>query len=250
MFDRPHHRRIAKVLHAFNSDVLAEAECYFGGGTAIVLSLGEYRESFDIDFLCASKDGYRILRNIVTSNGLGPLLNEQVKHLREVRADRYGIRTFLEVDGVPIKIEIVSEARIEIGGRFDSVFHVPTLSRQDMFAEKLLANADRGSDKAAMSRDIIDLAMMIDHWGDIPEQAWTKARSAYGEQIFKGYCASCELIRDRTYLMNCLSKMHMDATWVDRIPAVLGYLRRPNDRADARRDEDRFDPTRNHDGGT
>ncbi|RJG02238.1 nucleotidyl transferase AbiEii/AbiGii toxin family protein [Noviherbaspirillum sedimenti] len=118
MFKRPHHQRVAKVLHAFNRDLLQEAECYFGGGTAIVLSLDEYRESVDIDFLCASNDGYRLLRNTV-SQDLGQLLTEPIKHLREVRADRYGIRTVLEVDGIPIKVEMVSEGRIAIEGGLD-----------------------------------------------------------------------------------------------------------------------------------
>src|SRR5260363_28877 len=37
MFNRPHHQRIAKLLHAFNRPLLQEARCFFGGGTAIVL---------------------------------------------------------------------------------------------------------------------------------------------------------------------------------------------------------------------
>ena len=111
MFDRPHHQRIEKLLHCFNSELLLQAECYFGGGTAIVLSLGEYRESIDVDFLCASKAGYRLLRNTVSHRGLGALLQQPVTYLREVRADFYGIRTFLEIDDVPVKVEIVSEPR-------------------------------------------------------------------------------------------------------------------------------------------
>jgi hypothetical protein len=54
MFERPHHQRIATLLQAFDADLLLQANCYFAGGTAIVLSLGEYRESLDVDFLCAS----------------------------------------------------------------------------------------------------------------------------------------------------------------------------------------------------
>jgi hypothetical protein len=74
MFDRQHHQRIVKVLHAFNSDILSETKCYFGGGTAIVLSLAEYRESLDIDFLCAANEGYRLLRNTISQDSLGTLL--------------------------------------------------------------------------------------------------------------------------------------------------------------------------------
>ena len=223
MFDRLHHQRIAKVLRAFNSDVLSQAQCYFGGGTAIALSLGEYRESRDVDFLCASNEGYRLLRNIISPNGFGSLLNEQLKFCREVRPDMYGIRTVVEVDGEAIKIEIVSEGRIALKGSLHPIFGVPTLSREDMYAEKLLANADRGLDKAQSSRDIIDLAMMIDHWGAIPDRAWDKAREAYGEHVAKAFQDSAKLIGDRDYLKHCLRSMHMEEGLLDRIPVILGY---------------------------
>lgn len=221
MFDRPHHQRIEKLLHCFNSELLLQAECYFGGGTAIVLSLGEYRESVDIDFLCASKTGYRLLRNTVNHRGLGALLQQPVTHLREVRADFYGIRTFLEIEGVPVKVEIVSEGRIRIQGEQHSLFGVPTLAREDMYAEKLLANTDRGSDKSVYSRDIIDLAMMIDHWGAIPEPAWAKVRDAYGKSADTAYSAAIAMMRDRNYLKSCLSRMNMDDALLDRIPVIL-----------------------------
>ena len=220
MFERAHHQRIAKLLQTFDSDLLQKAECFFGGGTAITLSLGEYRESVDIDFLCASNDGYRLLRNTV-SNDLGSLLRTPVKHLREVRTDRDAIRTVLEVDGSPIKVELVRESRIPISGNFDSVFRVPTLSRVDMYAQKLLANADRGLDKSTLSRDIIDLSMMIDHWGEIPDPAWEKAHVAYGTHLIRAFHKSVELIRDTEYLASCLHKMHMNEGLIDRITAAL-----------------------------
>ena len=69
MFERPHHRRIATVLGALNAPLLAAHACYFGGGTAITLSHGEYRESVDIDFLVSDLAGYRALRQLAT--GLG-----------------------------------------------------------------------------------------------------------------------------------------------------------------------------------
>src|SRR5690606_15295470 len=101
MFKRPHHQRIEKVLARLNGPLLEEADCYFAGGTAIVLALGEYRESVDIDFLCASQAGYRLLRNTVTTQGLGDLFTDPVTYMREVKADRYGVRTVVSVDDVP-----------------------------------------------------------------------------------------------------------------------------------------------------
>ncbi|GAB2878015.1 hypothetical protein GCM10027277_54270 [Pseudoduganella ginsengisoli] len=59
-------------------------------------------------------DGYRALRNTITNASLGDILTQPVELAREVRADRYGIRTFVRVDGTPIKFEIVSEGRIDI----------------------------------------------------------------------------------------------------------------------------------------
>ena len=59
MFERAHHRRIATVLEALDADTLAASACLFGGGTAMALRYGEYRESVDIDFLVSQIDGYR-----------------------------------------------------------------------------------------------------------------------------------------------------------------------------------------------
>jgi hypothetical protein len=221
MFDRPHHQRIAKFLASLNADFLARSGCYFGGGTAIVLSLNEYRESVDMDFLCSSIDGYRALRNTITNTSLGDILSTPVELARDVRADRYGIRTFVRVDGMPIKFEIVREGRIDIMGSMDPVFGVPTLAREDMYAEKLLANADRCGDLSVVSRDAIDLAMLIAHWGAIPKEAWTKARRAYGQSIDTSYAKAIDLVSDRAYLTSCLQKMHMEPTLVERIPELL-----------------------------
>ncbi|MFC5513676.1 nucleotidyl transferase AbiEii/AbiGii toxin family protein [Massilia jejuensis] len=221
MFERDHHNRIQTLLSALDTDFLAQNKCFFGGGTAIVLALNEYRESVDIDFLCASQEGYRELRNTIHDSSLGAIFSRPVELARDVRADRYGIRTFLRVDGVPVKFEIVSEGRIEIGGEMNPVTGVPTLTRADMYAEKLLANADRYRDKAVASRDIIDLAMMIGHWGEVPTAAWDKVRQAYGASADRAFQGAIEMISDRAYLGQCLAKMHMAPELVEKIPAVL-----------------------------
>lgn len=176
MFEHVHHQRIATLLRAFDRNLLERADCYFGGGTAIVLALGEYRKSVDVDFMCASAEGYRLLRNTVREDSLGALLTRPVPHRRDVRASPYSVSTFLDVDGAPVKVEFVREARIMISGELDAGLGVPVLSRLDLYAEKLLANADRGSDRGVWSRDIIDLAMMIEHWGEIPKGPGTRRK--------------------------------------------------------------------------
>ncbi|MFY9810964.1 nucleotidyl transferase AbiEii/AbiGii toxin family protein [Aquabacterium sp.] len=221
MFKRPHHQRVARILDALNVPLLTEAACYFGGGTAIVLLLNEYRESVDVDLLCASHEGYRTLRNAVNENSLGPLLTQALPLARSVRADRYGIRTFLMVDDVPIKFEIVREDRIPLQAQTHPGIPIPTLSQVDMFAEKLLANTDRWADRSTTSRDIIDLAMMVHHWGPIPPSAWLKVEDAYGASARRAFAKAQELLADEAYLAECLRKMSMDARWADDIRLAL-----------------------------
>jgi hypothetical protein len=221
MFERPHHQRIAKLLLALDGAFLEKAQCYFGGGTAIALALGEYRESVDIDFLCASTDGYRVLRAAVFEGRLGPLATAPLKLLRELRADQYGIRTFIEVDGVAIKFEIVREARIDLGGALDTTLGVPVLAREDLFAEKLLANADRSNDVATWSRDAIDLGMMASHWGTVPASAWEKARRAYGATIDAALANAIRRLDQADWLDACARAMHLTAANAQRALAGL-----------------------------
>src|SRR5690554_2574336 len=169
MFRRPQHNAIATILTALDEKLLLEAECYFGGGTAIVLALDEYRESVDIRFLCPSQEGYRLLRSTVFDRGLDGLLKPgaEVAALRDMRADQYGMRTQIGVGDATVRFEIVREARIPINGAIDPTLGIPVLSREEMYCEKLLANADRYADRAVLNRDIIDLSMMISRFGPI-----------------------------------------------------------------------------------
>lgn len=223
MYRREHHRRISKIIQAFDPEVLEHAQCYFGGGTAIVLLLDEYRESVDVDFLCSSNDGYRLLRNLVSSD-LGSLLKTPLKHVREVRADRDAIRTVLEVDGQPIKVEFLKEGNSPVTGLIHPNFGIPTLSRVDMFTQKLLANADRGMDKSSFSRDIIDLSMMIHGWGEIPDEAFRKADMAYGDCVIRGLSNSIELLKDDKHLSQCMNLMKMDTSLIESIHKALGSI--------------------------
>lgn len=102
-----------------DADFLADAHYYFGGGTQLAMALGEYRESRDIDFICSRRAGVRVLRETVTNRSLGALLRTHLELVRDVRADRDGIRTFYEVDGVRLKFEIVFEGRIDVDGVVD-----------------------------------------------------------------------------------------------------------------------------------
>tara|TARA_R110000868_G_scaffold221395_1_gene472963 strand:+ start:389 stop:991 length:603 start_codon:yes stop_codon:yes gene_type:complete len=195
VFRRPHHNAILTALTSFDGDLLQSAECYFGGETAIVLSLDEYRESIDIDFMCASREGYRMLREITWDRGFEGLIKPSM----------------------PIKFEIVRESRISLSGAVDARLGVPQLARDDMYTEKLLANADRWPDRAVLSRDIIDLSIMISRWGPIPEAAWEKARTAYGVTVDEAYGKAVDHIRDRDELRRCMRELSIDPALLDEI---------------------------------
>ena len=179
---RPRHRTVLAALRALDADFLARAACFFGGGTRIVLGLDEYRESADIDFLCASRDGYRDLRTTVSEASLGRIAKASLKLAREVVADRYGIRTFLDVRGEKLKLEIILEGRIGLAGGAVDGLPVPALDEASCCAEKFLANADRWGDESALGRDVIDLAFMAAGWGKEPLHAGlATATEAYGK---------------------------------------------------------------------
>jgi len=124
----------------------------------MVMRFGEWRVSSDIDFLVSDWGAYRDLRQLISVQGIEAIGG--VFPLREVRADRYGIRTLLESSVGPIKVEIIHEGRIELGSpaSHDEVCGVATLGVADMVATKLLANDDRWADRGLFSRDVIDLA--------------------------------------------------------------------------------------------
>lgn len=205
-FSRPRHRLVQAALQALDTGFLARAECFFGGGTRIALALNEYRESADIDFLCASREGYRALRSTVNSATLGRIAKGPLALAREVIADRYGIRTFLSVDGEKLKFEIVLEGRIALSGGDAQGLPVPSLDKASCFAEKFLANADRWSDASVMGRDVIDLAFMAAGWdGDPLRSGLATAVQAYGKVVTRDTKrAATRMLEDAAWRRRCV----------------------------------------------
>jgi hypothetical protein len=206
LFEREHHRNVALVLQALDPQVLAAHHCWFGGGTAMALRQGEYRESVDIDFLVADRSGYRDLRQMLGgAASLGPLVRRglAVEVVRELRADQYGIRTQVRSGTALIKFEIVLEARIEFDepGPEDQVCGIRTLAPVDLAAEKLLANADRWPDDGVFSRDLIDLAMQGASRA-VLEAACAKAEAAYGASVRRSVAAAVEALRKRPHRLD------------------------------------------------
>ena len=214
LFEREHHRRVATVLQALDAELLAASGCLFGGGTALALRHGEYRESVDIDFLVSDRDGYRRLRQgLAGAGGLGTITRHgsALDPLREVRADQYGIRTLLRVDDVPIRFEIVLEGRIDLEPPDDDdrICGVATLAPLDRIASKLLALSDRWRDDAVLCRDLIDLAMTAPP-KRLLRRAIDKAAGAYGASIEADLAKAVQDLRDRPHrLDHCMQALRM-----------------------------------------
>jgi hypothetical protein len=215
LFNRLHHRQIAHVLGSLDGSILREHNCLFGGGTAIALRYGEFRESVDIDFLVSDITCYRNLRQLLTgTDGIAALVREGAVPLvqtREIRADQYGIRTMLQGADMPIKFEIILEGRIALAtpGSKDEICGVATLTAVDMAAGKLLANSDRWNDDGVFNRDIIDLAMM-DPSLALLRSAIAKAAGAYGQAITRDLDKAIDRMQTRQdWLARCMQKMAM-----------------------------------------
>jgi hypothetical protein len=221
LFEREHHLRIAAVLGVLDETVLAKHHCFFGGGTAITLRYGEYRESIDVDFLVSDREGYRSLRVLLRgASDLSAIVRpgESLDVAREVRTDQYGIRTMVRCASVLIKLEIVNEGRIALQTPSvdDRICGLPTLVPLDMATTKLLANSDRWADRSTMNRDLIDLAMMRPP-RDLLQSAIQKAEGAYGTAIRADLSKAIDAFRnDPQRVEDCIVAMRMTGT-----PAAL-----------------------------
>jgi len=211
---RPRHRIVLRVLDTLNARFLERARCYFGGGTRIVLALGEYRESADVDLLCASGEGYRMVRSTVSAASLGRIAKSRLTLAREVIADRYGIRTVIESGGAKLKFEIILEGRISLSGGKTEGLPVPALDARSCCAEKFLANADRWNDESVLGRDAIDLAYMAVRWGREPLGAGLEvATAAYGKVVARAAKrAATKLLEQPAWRRRCVAALSLTDT--------------------------------------
>lgn len=198
LVDAPEFHRVRTLLAHLDVVLFRQAECWFAGGTAISFRCGEFRISRDVDFLCSSRDGYRLLRQRVFDAGGSGFFAPALPLLREARVDRYGIRMVVLVEGEPIKFEVVSEGRIDLEGAQDPSLPVPRLSDVDLVTEKLLANADRYLDDGALGRDVIDLILLENTLGELPPEAWNKAVMAYGSVVEQAWNKALQRLKTRS----------------------------------------------------
>lgn len=227
LFSRSHHRNIADILGSLDAAVLESASCFFGGGTAIALTRGEFRESDDIDFVVSDISGYRELRSLLSGgNSLDPITRSPIVLARDVRGDQYGIRTVVSSPDALIKFEIVHEGRIDLdpvscGQR---VCGVLTLSTTDMAASKLLANDDRWADSAYHCRDLIDLAMLNADSHEL-SKAVEKVNSPYPSAIHSLNRAIDHVFAEPGSLPKYMRALRMDSDLYDELESRIESLR-------------------------
>lgn len=178
---RERHKKILRILESLDSNLFVSSSCFFGGGTAISFLLNEYRESVDVDFLCSDKAGYAKIRSLVNQSSISNIFSRKDDSITlpsDVRLEREAIRARIIVDGEPIKFEIIRAYNAELSGDiFD--LPVPVLSKESLFAEKLMANIDRWQNVSGQSKDVVDLIMMSHHWGGPPDSSIKAAVEAY-----------------------------------------------------------------------
>ena len=216
MFRRESHRSVLAVLGFLQAGKLSTCKALFGGGTRIVLDLGEYRESEGVDFLCSDPEGYAELRFAASTGGYAALFTaeglRELQFPREMRIDQYGIRFAVLHGARTVKVEIIREARIGLDpGVRPAWSPVDCLSVPDCYAEKLLANSDRWADRQVLSRDLIDLAALRLRSGPIPAEAWTKAETAY-RSVARGDLrkALTLLLGDASYQERCFQGLRIE----------------------------------------
>jgi hypothetical protein len=146
---------------------------------------------------------------------------EPVEAVRDLQIDQYGLRTVVRLEGQLITFEIIREGRIELQGHFDDNLNVPALIAADMFAEKLLANADRCQDRATAYRDAIDLGMLVRAYQEIPIDALGKALAAYGSDIQHKIVWVVNKLQDRDELRNAAESLQMDTNAADAAISAL-----------------------------
>lgn len=92
IFNFPLHNQVLTILRLLNVDLLESCEIYFGGGTLLALSYGEYRLSRDVDFLCCYGAPFSQLRSALYAQGVDALLQPEWSKVfqipRELRTDR------------------------------------------------------------------------------------------------------------------------------------------------------------------
>lgn len=212
-----HYQNILVILKNLNLEFLRQCEAYLGGGTLINLETDCFRYSADIDFICSTVAGYKLLRQRIFSEGhrclfKDDLLNKEITLDRMPKIDRYGIRfpILVSTERIPIKLGIITETRVKLGNPLfpDWNKELASLNIRDRYVLKLMANSDRYLDKSVYSRDLIDLTMLRNNY-PLPSGAILTAEAIYGvtEQLVE---AITLFQKDSEYRENCYRQLQIE----------------------------------------
>jgi hypothetical protein len=166
-------------------------------------------------FMIAEDEKYRALRARVRMDGPSVLFSSSsnIGLPQTFLSDQYGIRGWVEILGTKIKLEIVSEGRIEFEtpGPQDAIGSIQSLTESDLVAEKLLANSDRFLDSSVFARDLIDLAF-IGHPNLRNSKGFKKAVAAYSQTIENDLTRSVDkFLGDLNWANRCLEALDVEA---------------------------------------
>lgn len=197
----PQHVVLKNLLDSLDPRYFSGNGALFSGGASITFMTGEYRLVDNVDFVCPDKNGFRTMYNDLLSSGMKNFAREgrnvlfaNVKHPVVVWRG-LGCRVFLDSKrfgapcSYPVRMEILSENRIEFDKPMRNVFgfHVP--STEDLIALKLLSNVERTGDDSWKHRDVFDILRLLDSFGirSIPEKSFEKACAFYWTGVPETY---------------------------------------------------------------
>ena len=144
------------------------------------------------------------------------MVTTEFVYLREIRADRYAVRTVIQQNGENIKLEFINFTGYQLSIANDKAkFPLPFLDQTSCFYTKLLANCDRKLTEPY--KDIFDLLAMYKVWGSIPQKSIVLAEQLYGEKtVLPSLKAACvDVLNHPQKYLSAAQNIQMKAHWAD-----------------------------------
>ena len=162
----------------FNKNFLRMNHVLVGGDTRIVMELGQYRESGNIDFLCLDTQSFRKVRAQVSATSLGEVTTKPFELSREVVCDQHGIRTVISINETSLTIEIKNLTGFRLKKATEAPFPIGCIDRPSCYITKILSLTD--SARVLDKTNFIDLLMMFHQWDAPPQEVWAEVDRHYG----------------------------------------------------------------------
>ena len=219
---------VLEALGCMDVQLFEESQGLLEGGALAALECGNFRAIRDIDFLYGSafSDSIRMMRNA----GPAPLFKDTRGlefPMRRMELRKKGLRD----SELPLRVSFTEHGRMirfavrirgeTLGfkflkwmlpddfdpGRAVPGIPVPCLSLEDMFAVKLVANANRWNTPRALLRDVIDMAALAGRHGGIPERAFRKAEAWGYIDAAEALGKALEALEDTEWQRECFDSL-------------------------------------------